>query len=112
MTMKLNQKSATVVTSFSQTKFSAKDARLRGSAGILSSMKATVAAFEDLQAARLPLQIQGSLQIPGSISGESGGASAATRWLVRQRKTASAETRTSANQMRRKVMKCWRVNVS
>ena len=52
---------------------------LRGSAGILSSMKATVAAFEDLQAARLPLQIQGSLQIPGSISGESGGASAATR---------------------------------
>jgi len=29
MTMKLNQKSATVVTSFSQTKFSAKDALSR-----------------------------------------------------------------------------------
>jgi hypothetical protein len=31
---------------------------LQGSAGILSSVKAAVAAFEDLQAARLPLQIQ------------------------------------------------------
>src|SRR5205085_10788271 len=54
----------------------------------------------------------GALQIPGSISGESGGASAASGLVARQRKTASAETRTSANQMRRKVMKCWRVNVS
>jgi hypothetical protein len=31
---------------------------------------------------------------------------------VRQRKTASAETSTSAIQMSRKVTKCWRVNVS
>jgi len=54
--MKLNQKSATVVTSFSQTKFSTKRA-FQGSAGILTSVKAAVAAFEDLQAARLPLKI-------------------------------------------------------
>jgi hypothetical protein len=51
-------------------------------------------------------------QIPGSISGDSAGASAAMRLVARQRKTASVETRTSAIQMRRKVMKCWRVNVS
>jgi len=51
MTMKLNQKPATVVTSFSQTKFSTKDALARGSAGTPSSS----AAFEDLQAARLSL---------------------------------------------------------
>jgi len=46
--MKLNQKPAAVVTSFSQTKFSTRDA--------LSSdrleFRAAVAAFEDLQAAR------------------------------------------------------------
>jgi hypothetical protein len=54
MIMKLNQKPATVVTSFSQTKFSTKDALSRDRL----ELRAAVAAFEDLQAARLPLQIQ------------------------------------------------------
>ena len=55
-----------------------------GSPGIRwnsSSVKAAVAGFEDLRATRLPRQISrstGSFQIPGSISGESGGAAAAT----------------------------------
>ena len=52
------------------------------------------------------------LQIPDSIRGDSGGDSAATRLVARQRQTASTETKARANQIRRKVMKCWRVNVS
>ena len=55
MTMKLNQKSAAVVTSFFSNKIFDKRRALQGSAGILTSVKAAVAAFEDLQAARLPL---------------------------------------------------------
>jgi hypothetical protein len=51
MIMKLNQKPATVVTSFSQTKFSTKDALSRDRL----ELRAAVAAFEDLQAARLSL---------------------------------------------------------
>jgi hypothetical protein len=51
MTMKLNQKPATVVTSFSQTKFSTRDALSRDRL----EFRAAVAAFEDLQAARLSL---------------------------------------------------------
>jgi len=49
--MKLNQKPAAVVTSFSQTKFSTKDALARDRL----EFPAAGAAFEDLQAARLSL---------------------------------------------------------
>jgi len=51
MTLKLNQKPATVVTSFSQTKFSPRDALSRDRL----EFRAAVAAFEDLQAARASL---------------------------------------------------------
>src|SRR5437764_12017856 len=56
MTMKLNQKSGTVVTSFSQTKFSQKT-RSPGIRWDSASVKAAVAAFEDLRATRLSRQI-------------------------------------------------------
>jgi hypothetical protein len=115
MTTKFNQKPTIFVTSFSQTKFSTKDALSRDPMNSVFCGAAVPAAFEDLQVTRLPLQFQlrqASFQIPGSISGDSGGASAATRLVARQRQTASTETKARANQMRRKVMKCWRVNVS
>src|SRR2546430_603705 len=104
MTMKLNQKSATVVTSFSQTKFSTKDALSRDPLEFYLVWRRPWLRLRFAGGTPAPTDSPpGSFQIPGSISGASGGASAATRFVARQRKTASAETRTSAIQMRRKV---------